>query len=246
MARPTIWAACRIVPCPSGALAFRKRTRRCPILPLPSASTGADVVALRLLSWGVPRGRPYPIAFLLTSFDVGGTERQMVELIRRLDRSEFDVHVACFHRRGALESQDRRTRRLDRHVPDRRVRPSRRRSGNGSAFARWCRHINARVVHTCELYANIFGLPAAALAGVDVRVGNRRELVTPDKTRGQLAVPAAGVPSGPCRRRQLGGGRRAAPPRRRCRRRRFAPSRTASTARRSPRRDCQTGRFGAS
>ena len=42
-------------------------------------------------------------------------------------------------------------------------------------------------MHTCELYANIFGLPAAALAGVDVRIGNRRELVTPDKTRGQLA-----------------------------------------------------------
>ncbi len=41
-------------------------------------------------------------------------------------------------------------------------------------------------MHTCELYANIFGLPAAALAGVDVRIGNRRELITPDKTRGQL------------------------------------------------------------
>jgi hypothetical protein len=41
-----------------------------------------------------------PVAVFLTSFDSGGTERQMTELIRRLDRNTFDVHVACFHRHG--------------------------------------------------------------------------------------------------------------------------------------------------
>jgi glycosyltransferase involved in cell wall biosynthesis len=134
----------------------------------------------------VPRGRPYPIAFLLTSFDVGGTEHQMVELMRRLDRDRFDVHVACFHRRGALEQ-----RLVDRvsSIAAFPIEGFGRTSTfqQGLAFARWCRRIKARVVHTCELYSNIFGLPAAALAGVEVRVANRRELVTPDKTRGQLA-----------------------------------------------------------
>ena len=71
----------------------------------------------------VPRGRPYPIVFLLTSFDVGGTERQMVELMRRLDRGRFDVHVACFHRRGPLESLVAGTRDVDRDVSDWRLRP---------------------------------------------------------------------------------------------------------------------------
>ena len=46
--------------------------------------------------------RPYPVVVMLTSFDIGGTERQTVELVRRLDRERFRVHVACFHRRGAL------------------------------------------------------------------------------------------------------------------------------------------------
>jgi glycosyltransferase involved in cell wall biosynthesis len=134
----------------------------------------------------VPRGRPYPIAFLLTSFDVGGTERQMLELIRRLDRAEFEPHIACFHRRGALASlvsddvASIATFPIDGFSRLATVR-------QWLAFARWCRRIEARIVHTCELYANIFGLPAAALAGVDVRIGNRRELATPDKTRGQLA-----------------------------------------------------------
>ena len=43
------------------------------------------------------------------------------------------------------------------------------------------------MVQTCDLYANIFGLPARALAGVPVRIGSRREL-NPDKTPGQIAL----------------------------------------------------------
>jgi glycosyltransferase involved in cell wall biosynthesis len=110
----------------------------------------------------------------------------MVELIRRLDRSTFDVHVACFHRRGALEPRATADAASVATFPlDGFHRPS---AGlQFLAFARWCRLVGARIVHTCELYANIFGLPAAAMAGVGVRIGNRRELLTPDKTRAQLA-----------------------------------------------------------
>src|SRR4026207_1612303 len=57
-------------------------------------------VALRLLPRPVMPSR-VPIALLMTSFEPGGTERQMTELIRRLDRSRFEVHVAALHRRGA-------------------------------------------------------------------------------------------------------------------------------------------------
>ena len=41
-----------------------------------------------------------PIAVVLSGFEAGGTERQMTELIRRLDRRRFRVHVVCFRRRG--------------------------------------------------------------------------------------------------------------------------------------------------
>ncbi len=133
-----------------------------------------------------PNARLHPIVFLLTSFDVGGTERQMVELVHRLDRSRFEVHLACFHRGGVLENRARDGVASMATFPIRGFhRPSS--VAQWFAFARWCRQIGARIVHTCELYANIFGLPAAAFAGVDVRIGNRRELVTPDKSRAQLA-----------------------------------------------------------
>jgi len=142
----------------------------------------------------VPQGRPYPIAFFLTSFEVGGTERQMVELIRRLDRTEFEVHVACFHRGGPLEARALENVASVASFPINGFgRPSAIRQW--LAFARWCRRIGVRIVHTCELYSNVFGLPAAALAGVDVRIGNRRDLVTPDRTRAQLVCQRAAYKS---------------------------------------------------
>src|SRR5262245_49163943 len=110
----------------------------------------------------------------------------MVELIQRLDRSLFTVHLACFHRRGALEVPATERAASVATFPIRSfAHPSA--IQQFQAFAKWCRHIGARIVHTCEMYANIFGLPAAAFAGVDLRIGNRRELRTPDKSSVQLA-----------------------------------------------------------
>lgn len=132
----------------------------------------------------MPSGDPYPIVVMLTSFDVGGTERQTVELVRRLDPTRFRVHLACFHVRGPLT----------RSVPDSvsiegfPVRGFRRPDSvrQWLRFARWCREIDARLVHTCDLYSNLFGLTAAAMAGVPARIGSRREVLTGDKTRLQL------------------------------------------------------------
>ena len=58
------------------------------------------------------------------------------------------------------------------------------------AFGRWCRDRRIVVVHTSDLPSNIFGLPAAALAGVPVRIGNRRE-VNPGRTIAELACQRA-------------------------------------------------------
>jgi glycosyltransferase involved in cell wall biosynthesis len=44
------------------------------------------------------------------------------------------------------------------------------------AFAQWCRTRQLAVVHTTDMPSNIFGLPAAALARVPVRIANRREI----------------------------------------------------------------------
>jgi glycosyltransferase involved in cell wall biosynthesis len=56
------------------------------------------------------------------------------------------------------------------------------------SFARWCRSRRLAVLHACDFYANVFALPGAALAGVPLRIGSRRDLVLPGRSRAQHAL----------------------------------------------------------
>ena len=127
------------------------------------------------------------VAVVITAFHPGGTERQMIELIRRLDRTRFDVRVACFHRTGAWLP------RVEEAVPEIIELPLRSFGslstvGVARQFAAWLRERRIDVVQACDRYANIFALPAAALAGTAVRVGGRRELSPPGQTRAHRAL----------------------------------------------------------
>ena len=127
-----------------------------------------------------------PVCVFLTRFEPGGTERQMTELIRRLDHSRYLVHVACFDRSGPWLPRVLERAASVTEFPIRGfARP--RTFLRMLQFARWCRQQRIAAVQTCDLYANVFGLPAAALAGVPVRIGSRREL-NPDKSAGQIAL----------------------------------------------------------
>jgi len=133
--------------------------------------------------------RPIPIALFFSSFVPGGTERQMIELSRRLDRRVFAVHLVCFHRCGAWQA------RAEEHavsVTEFPITGFRRAHTfhQMRAFARWCRATDIALVHTLDIYANIFGLPAAATACVPVRIGNRRE-INPDKSLAMIALQRA-------------------------------------------------------
>src|SRR5262245_46341741 len=45
------------------------------------------------------------VLHLITNFDVGGTERQAVELLNRLDEKRYDVRLAVFSWRGPLREE---------------------------------------------------------------------------------------------------------------------------------------------
>ena len=144
-------------------------------------------VALALLRLPKVNSQPQiAVAVFLTSFDPGGTERQMTELIRRLDDMRYRVHVVCLRREGAWLPQV--TSRAA-SVVEFRIRGF----AKGQTirqmwrFARWCRRERISVLHTCDFYSNVFGLLAGAMAGVPVRIGSRREL-NPDKTSGQIRL----------------------------------------------------------
>src|SRR3954469_16761491 len=110
----------------------------------------------------------------------------MSELVRRLDPGRFKVHVACLHKRGAWLP---RVAERAASVVEFPIQGFARAATVAQmvTFARWCRRERIAVVQTCDLYANIFGLPGAAMARVPVRIGSRREL-NPDKSAGQIRL----------------------------------------------------------
>jgi glycosyltransferase involved in cell wall biosynthesis len=128
---------------------------------------------------------PIPVAIFVDRFIAGGTQRQMVELMARLDRVRFRVHPVCFHAVGVWFP---RVSLLDEPVA---VFPIHGFAKPGTykqllAFAQWCRAKGIAILQTCELYSNIFGLPGGMLASVPVRIGSRRGMVeTPAQQRMQ-------------------------------------------------------------
>jgi glycosyltransferase involved in cell wall biosynthesis len=130
---------------------------------------------------------PIPIAIVMGSFEPGGTERQMTELIRRLDPQQFRIHVACFRKTGAWLP------RVEEAAEEVTEFPLRSFKSPASinvlrAFASWLRSREVVLMQACDLPANMFALPGAALAHIPVRIGARRELAPPDKTRAHLAA----------------------------------------------------------
>ena len=80
---------------------------------------------------------PLPLAVVMSSFEAGGTERQMIELVRRLDRTRWRVEVACLRPRGAWLDRVADTAPITVFPVTSLRRPSVLRQLY--AFARWCR-----------------------------------------------------------------------------------------------------------
>src|SRR3954468_3976755 len=135
------------------------------------------------------RAQPVPIAFVMPTCDPGATERQMIELVRHLNPARWQVHVACLHARGEWFGRMSEAAASVAEFPLQSFR-NREAWRQAMAFMRWTRECGITVVHTADLYTNIFALPAAAAAGVPVRIANRRE-INPDKTHGQIVAQRA-------------------------------------------------------
>jgi glycosyltransferase involved in cell wall biosynthesis len=130
-----------------------------------------------------------PIGIWVSSFSAGGTERQMVHLMRELDPSLFTVHALCFAARGPWldAARERSASLVEFYFQDFRRPDTWKQIG---WYSRWCRKHGIAAIIASDFYTNVFGLAGAALAGVPVRIGGRREINT-DKSRAKLALQRA-------------------------------------------------------
>jgi glycosyltransferase involved in cell wall biosynthesis len=120
-------------------------------------------------------GQPIGVLHVVDCLNVGGTERQLFELLRRIDRRRYRPLVACFKQGGELLP-----RLVEIGLPpiEFPLRGSLAQANTGYQIARMallCRRENIRIIHAHDFYSNLIGVAAASLCGAK-SIASRRDL----------------------------------------------------------------------
>jgi glycosyltransferase involved in cell wall biosynthesis len=115
------------------------------------------------------------VLHVVDCLNVGGTERQLFELLRHLDRSRFYPLVACFKSDGELLPKLNAIGIAPIEFPLRGSLMQPNTARQIVRMARLCRRENVSVVHAHDFYSNLIGVAAASLAGV-ASIASRRDL----------------------------------------------------------------------
>src|SRR5438045_3187809 len=126
---------------------------------------------------------------MIRELGLGGTERQLTEIAKCLDRSKFEVHVGCFQPHGIRAKELQAAGVPIVHFPVRSLyKPS-----TFAAAVRMGRYIekhDIRIVHTFDVPANLFGVPVARSWGTQVVLSSQRanRSLTPGLRRQLLRI----------------------------------------------------------
>jgi glycosyltransferase involved in cell wall biosynthesis len=122
--------------------------------------------------------RAIRVGYCIDSFDIGGTELNAVRTVEALDRRRFEVTVFHLHETGPLRARYEALGLQLLHLP---IGPlySPRTALQGVRLLRLLRREGIEVVHTHDLYTNIFAAPWARLAGCRVIASRRWFDATP-------------------------------------------------------------------
>lgn len=107
-----------------------------------------------------PAGGPTPVLLMVRELGLGGTERQLAEIARALDRAHFEPHVGCFRPEGMRGDELRAS-----NIPVVRF-PVRSFYGSSAwtsarRMGRYLRQNRIQLVHTFDVPLNVFGVLAA-------------------------------------------------------------------------------------
>jgi L-malate glycosyltransferase len=114
------------------------------------------------------------VLIFASSFQIGGSERQALELFRHMDRTKFDLHLASFSAEGPLAEflpcpiDEVQVYPLKGFCTKSHLRQARR-------FYRYLVEERIETVQCFDFYSNLFAIPVARLARVPLILGCRRD-----------------------------------------------------------------------
>jgi glycosyltransferase involved in cell wall biosynthesis len=115
------------------------------------------------------------VLHVVDCLNVGGTERQLFELLRRLDRRRFRPLLATFKKGGELLPRLREIGIEPAVFPLRGSLAQANTAYQITRMAMMCRRENVKVIHAHDFYSNVIGVAAAQLCGARV-IASRRDL----------------------------------------------------------------------
>ncbi len=117
--------------------------------------------------------KPVPVLLMARELHLGGTERQLTEIARALDRARFEPHVGCFFPEGLRAAELRQA-----GVPVAQFPVT---SFFNGSLVRGARELGAyvrrhgiQVAHAFDVPMNLFAVPAARMYGVPRVVSSQR------------------------------------------------------------------------
>ncbi len=113
---------------------------------------------------------------LIGSFHTGGSERQAVQLTRLLaEDATYNIFIACLNGEGVLRAEVERLGFAA--IPEYKLTSfyDARFFRQVLRFARFLRENKIEIVHAHDFYTNVFGIAAAVLARVPVKIASKRE-----------------------------------------------------------------------
>lgn len=135
----------------------------------------------QILQWrprqDVPGPRPAPatdplrVLFVIDELDIGGTEQQILELVRRIDRERFEPHVCCF--RYGRKAKEIASFGVPVHHEPKRLKAD---PGLVLRLASLMRRERFDIVQTYLWTANTWGRLAARLASIPIVVASERNV----------------------------------------------------------------------
>ena len=133
---------------------------------------------------------PIRLMKVMTTYFQGGTEGQVLNLVRRMDRQAFDLQFACLRKGGDML---REFEMLGIPISEFRIRNLYRPQTfmQQWRFAAYLRAQRIQIVHSYNFYANMFAIPAARMARTPVVLASIRDrgvYLTPNQKMAQKAV----------------------------------------------------------
>lgn len=117
---------------------------------------------------------PIRLLKVMTTFAAGGTEGQVANIARHIDRTRFDLQFACLRKWGFYLDEIEQNRIPVMEYPVRSF-FSPRTCVQQVKFARYLRTHRVEIVHSYNFYSNVFAVPAAKLAGVPLVIASIRD-----------------------------------------------------------------------